>query len=314
MLLGFTAETPTEQTSVSKYRWRLLTTLFIGTAGVLSKEYFDASSNDETKLLPGEDHITQCRAEMSRFCVLVSSSALNPLPDSDSFLTKLVQKCLLLQAHEYLYSSDERGEELLGLYDAADRNRLSRTWKATHLLGQNTPEVGNGHGNSIPEGGSNDHTMGRMTGLQPISALLESCVKLSMAWIRQTPKKKARRSRLAQSLHSLIKDCIDCASKLEGSSEDYNNNVTAASTFEEAFAVRKSNAGALCAASAYREVAARLSVIATIGGSRVTSVPITKKLRETVSYQAVSPLSTETTLTFEVSCLHRCGQPWLTLQ
>ena len=222
MLLGFAAETPTEKTSMSKYRWRLLTTLFIGTTGVLSKEYFDASSNGETKLLPGKDLITQCRAEMNRFSVLVSSSALNPLPDSDSFLTKLVQKCLLVQVHEYLYHSDEHREDSLGVYDAADRNRLSQTWKASHLLGQNMPEVGNGRGTDIPREGSSNHILGRMTGLQPISALLESCVILSMAWIRQTPKKKARRSRLSQSLHNLIKDCIDCASKLEASSEEDN--------------------------------------------------------------------------------------------
>ena len=66
------------------------------------------------------------------------------------------------------------------------------------------------------------------------------------------------------------------------------NNVTAALTFEEAFAVRKSNAGALCAVSAYREVAARLSVIAAIGGSHETRVSITKELREAVSYQTAA--------------------------
>jgi hypothetical protein len=89
-------------------------------------------------------------------------------------------------------------------------------------------------------------------------------------------------------LHNLVKDCIDCASKLEVSNEEGDKNkVIAASTFEEAFAFQNTNAGPLCAASAYREVAARLSVIAAIGGYHETSASITSNLRETVSYLAV---------------------------
>lgn len=284
LLLAFCAEAPAKSANTSKYRWRLLASLFGSTAGVLSKEYFDALAKKEPRLLPEKDHIKQCRLEMIRFGILVSSSALNPLPDSDNFLAKLVQKCLILQIHECRYSDDEGRLEMLCDLDSTDRARITQTWKASHVLDDGRAKRCSGRDLDGSRTQCNGCIVGRMTGLQSMSPMLQSCLDLSFAWIQQTPKKKARRSRLTQSLQNLINDCVDCASKLEASYVQGNNEVVATSTFEEAFAVQGSNAGVLRAATAYREAAARLSLIAAIGGSRDVSVMLTKELRETVSH------------------------------
>lgn len=285
LLLAFCAEAPAVAADSSKHRWRLVSALFSNAAGVLSKESLDESSKGESNILPAKDHMTQCRVEMIRFAALISSSALNPMPDSDGFLSKLVQKCVLLQINEYRNSSDGGRGEVLHALDATDFTRISQSWEKSNLLENNTAETDSGRDLDRFKEQSNWYTVGRMTGVQPMSALLQSCVKLSMAWVQQTPKKKARRSRLTQSLNSLMKYCIDFASKLEASDFQGDSHVAAASTFEEAFAVQGSNAGILCAASAYREVAVRLSMIARIGGSHDNSVLLTKEVREMVCYR-----------------------------
>jgi len=278
LLLGFCADAPVLAADGPKYRWQLIASLFGNDTGVLSKDYFESRSTEETnKLPPDKDHVTQCQEEMMRFAVLVSSTALNPLPDSDSFLMKMVQKCLLLQAHEYRFSSCAGTSEVLCNLDVTDRTRLSQTWKASHLMKSNA--VNALQFTCHAEQNGDGRTTGRMTSLLSLSSLVECCVNLSMTWIQQVPKKKARRSRLIQSLQKLVLDCVDSATKLEESTRQ-DGQAVSGPTFEEAFAVQTSNTGSLYAAAAYQEAAVRLSVIAAIDGSNLA---LTKDLRETVS-------------------------------
>jgi hypothetical protein len=276
LLLAFSAESATDVSVGSKYRWRLIASLFGNSAGVLAKEYFEPTSQDEAKLPPDKDHIKRCREEVNRFGVLISSAALTPLPDSDSFLTKMFQKCLLLQTHEYQYSPEGGSRELLCTLGAADRAHIARTWKDTNPLNDQAVIA---QDSDEPEKQSD--TTRQMTSLLPVSSLLQSCVNLSMAWIRQVPMKKARRSRLTQSLSKLVVDCIDCASKLE-STNAQGCQVGPGSTFEEAFAVQTTNTGSLYAATTYREAASRLTVIQAVGGPNGTSLSLAKELRKRV--------------------------------
>jgi hypothetical protein len=284
-LLAFCAGAPAAVIDGPKHRWRLLASLFGNTAGVLSAEYFEPTSIEGIKSPPGKDHITKCEVELDRFRVLVSSETLNPLPDSDSFLTKLIQKCLLLLTDEFRYSLNDVSRGKLFDFDATDCARFWLIWKATQLLNFNSSGAVLFRTSVDPDQRNTecgDRKPGSNTGWLPVCSLLESCVNLSVAWIEQVPNKKARRSRLTQSLRKLVLDCIERASKLEASNAS-NAQAASASTFEEAFAVKTSNVGSRHAATAYREVAARLSVIGAIGGSAHSALTLTKELRERVS-------------------------------
>lgn len=273
LLLAFFADGSTDNACGSKYRWRLIASLVGNRAGVLSKDYLDSITKDESNLPPNEDHLSRCREEMARFCGLLSSAALNPLPDSDSFLTKIVQKCLLLQAHEYRYSSDECRQEMVFVLDADDRSAIAKSWKPTDLLSLN---------GATEQQDSPIRTTGEATTFLSVSPLVQSCVALMGAWVDLVPEKKARRSRLAQSLNTLVADCINSASKLE-TSNNQNNRVDSGSTFEQAFAIPVTNIGSQYAATAYREAASRFFMMGAVGGPDGTTQLLTKQLRERVS-------------------------------
>lgn len=279
LLLAFSAEPTPIHSDGSKYRWRLIASLFGNDAGVLSKEYFESMNKDESKLPPAKDHVQLCQEELSRFGALLSSTALNPLPDSDTFLTKMFQKSLLLQSHAYQYSSDDDRRILFCDLDDADRTLITRTWRETGIHGDTVATA------LLEENCGNLWVKieGRMTNLNSMSPLLQSCINLSMIWVQQVPSKKARQARLTQAFSKLIADCIDSAASLEAAGAGGGGGSGAASTFAEAFAAPVSNAGSLHAATSYREAASRLSMIGAVNGFDGARWSLTKELREKVS-------------------------------
>jgi hypothetical protein len=269
-LFAFCADAPAIDCDVSNDdRWRLIASLFFSDAGVLSKDALDMVGNDAVNLPPSEEHINSCQSEIGRLRTLITTTKLNPLPSADGILNKLVQGCLHLQAQEYIHSTESVNRGTMCGLDEMDRARLLRMWSITHLLLKRDTRAALDadtfmaivERDDFGEHINDVRVSGLMTGTLSMSALSGGCASLFWAWVLQAPKKKARLCRLMNSMNKLVSDCIKKASELEqanvrGTGEVLNTN----STFEEAFAPTLSNNGARCAATAYREAAARLSV------------------------------------------------------
>jgi hypothetical protein len=292
ILFAFCADAPTVECDVSNSdRWRLIASLFFSDAGVLSKDAMEPVGNDAVTP-PSKEHIKSCLLEIGYLRTLITTTTLNPLPSSDGILIKLVQKCLHLQAQEYMYSFESVNPDTMRGLDAMDRARLSHMWSMTHLLLNHDARAAmdaNSFATIVERDDFGERindmrVSGLMTGALSTSALsgVSVLVSLIWAWVRQVPKKKARLFRLVESLNKLVSDCIDKASELEQATVHGAGGVDANSTFEEAFAPTVSNNGSRCAAAAYREAAARLSV--TWAYTRTTEMTLTEELRNKVRF------------------------------
>jgi hypothetical protein len=301
-LFAFCAEAPAIDCDVSSDdRWRLIASLFFSDAGILSKHALDMVGNDAVNLPPSEEHIKQCQSEIGRLRILITTTTLNPLPSADGILNKLVQGCLHLQAQEYIHSTETVNRSMMWGLDEMDRARLSRMWRITHLLLKRETRAALDADKFMPiverdDFGANINDIcvsGLMTGTLSMSALSGDCASLCWAWVRQAPKKKARLCRLMNSMNKLISDCINKASELEKANvRDTGEVLNTNSTFEEAFAPTLSNNGARFAATAYREAAARLSVIWAY--TRSIERVLSGELRNKVRFDESRPLPSTT--------------------
>lgn len=288
ILFAFCADAPAVDCDVvNGDRWRLIASLFFSDAGVLSKGAMEPVGSDAVTP-PSKEHMKSCLLEIGYLSTLVTTTTLNPLPSSDSILTKLVQKCLHLQALEHMYSFESVNTDPMRGLDTMDRAQLSRLWSINHLL-LNHDARGAMDANSFATVAERDYfgehmndmrVAGFMTGALSTSALSGALVTLIWAWVRQVPKKKARLFRLVESLNKLVSDCIDKASELEQGNVDGAEGVNANSTFGEAFAPTLLTNGSSYAATAYREAAARLTV--TLAYTRTNETTLTEELRNQV--------------------------------
>ena len=266
------------------YRYKhIVRKLFYSDAAVLASDAMSrghrtgSSGKQEEMCPPGPDHVACCKTDLYRLAVLLSSSALSPLPEQDGILTNLVQKAILLQGDSFQGGKHGKSAVFPQESDIPEDYLVRRIWEVSDIASRPLP-VEEIEVKFLQEMHLFNDDAGRLASLQTgmTPNVLDDCLGLTVAWTRQLPiEKKARCVRLRKDMDSLVKHFIEKAGVIEKDVQNSSksslspNQDSAEADFALAFALpdvdhNLTRSDPLLVASFYRESASRLLVTSSV--------------------------------------------------
>ena len=180
-------------------RWRLVPSLFSFHTGVL------ATQEDDT-LPPSNHQIHRCWKEIRYFSYLLDSGSMDPLPNDDSILVKLIHRAINLDVKSVdLEKRWSRRKIMRQQIKKKDFKLACGCWRESEHMVEYSSE------NCLAKRILEDYNCeeGRdksIFSLSSSSFILLDCLRFISSWIARVPnKKKARWSRLQDSFSSLVK-------------------------------------------------------------------------------------------------------------
>jgi len=203
-------------------RWRLLSYLLLSQGGVLGiqKLRLDKDKQSRQKSIPSGNHIKRCAKEIRCFCTLLSSRNMDPLCE-DSFVVKLIRKAITLDIDKYRNSITRLcSNSVWKVVKREDVKLVFELWNETDL--SDTPSSSDSllarrlfaeliSYSPLQENEENES----MFTLSSNSDILRSSQLLISSWIASFPKKKARWSRLLDSISTLSDGFAKNAQRME---------------------------------------------------------------------------------------------------
>ena len=183
-------------------RWKLLSSLFFYQTGVLGS----VADNTSVSHIPSDTQINRCIVEIEQLKALVLSRALHPLPSDSTFVMKIVEKAINLEAESSRFKSafEEMYHSEMKKYDV---RFIYEVWEESNLWGNHFSQEKN---ESIVEilmkqsEFDDSFEKGSVFTLSPLTLLTTLSISLIEVWIAAHPNKKARWARLEDSLSSLL--------------------------------------------------------------------------------------------------------------
>lgn len=213
--------------SKSQVRWQLVSKLFSGSC--LSK-----CEESELSLAPSSLHLSTMNEDLKSFIHVAKMRCLNGLPNSDTFVSNLAKKAILLQNDDYLKNDESRSKMLPRVQTEQSEKSIARLWKSTSSLLEADVALVKTHSISIHDflspllGPINNSTYKHA--LVPGSGLMNTSLALLYSWMSLLPEKKVRQNRFFKELRSF-------RSFLEESEKSIadNSKTTALTDFAQAF-------------------------------------------------------------------------------
>ncbi len=193
-------------------------------------------------LPPSETQLTCCAEELSKLSSLLQSGAMDPLPNDDGVLIKILRKALALNSQRRYEKITSQLSMLSKTLIQKDSKLIFKAWREsdlslvtndafraaeslTALLHIDLLEMNHSHDSSF-------------FSLGPSSEVLKSVINLFDEWNQRMPRKKARRSRFGDVLLSFVNTTLKDAESITSSRRPATDNV--GDDFAQHFA--KSNA------------------------------------------------------------------------
>jgi len=194
----------------SQSHWRLAKLLFTSKTGVLSEKVME---NQMVGIFPSEEHLLACETELCYFRTLLSSNALDPLPQTDGFFRDLIRSSLILHSKAsavFRSTTDVNIDEQYLLWSQSDPIRCDA-------------RIGS------------EGTIINLLCLDPQITIEQICHELINSYSAQLPSKRARLSRFFKMMQLLGSELRRMAYEVE------NNPVHAVhgDTFANAFGVNR---------------------------------------------------------------------------
>lgn len=212
-IITFCAEPGSQTENRSHTRWELLSTLLSRGAGVLAE-----TDSVSTPHQPGSEQITSCALELNTFSELLRTGVLNDLPSSDTFLVKVIERSLSIQADAA--STNEELSLLASDEYRCDLKLLSRDtrklWEASSLINKKgVQEFSAASSDFIHYFGPS--SVNSLAYFNPSNKITTSCLRLLGFWMERVPAKRARWLRLLRAIDLLVN--ASRAAALKNSSE-----------------------------------------------------------------------------------------------
>ena len=215
-ILAFFAKGRFDATA-SDLRWRLTASLFSYQTGVLGQIVTGASAKHT--LPPNDVQLKHCAEELHNFATLLGSGSMDPLPGDNGILAKLLYRSVTLHSQRHRKHITSKISTFLTVPSRKDSKLAFKVWQESdisHLILGSTPLKEPLSRRLLNELVDLDGPGESQFTLTSSSEVLNNTLLLLKEWSARMPNKKARWSRLGDTLSSfvnkLLKDAADMAS------------------------------------------------------------------------------------------------------